>query len=293
MSTSVSFNASFAAKVLIVLSCIVNSYGNDLSDNANAVNAPTQLKAGVISYWGTTASTYDKLPVGALALINPDNGIFVSADQGTKLPVLTEFKSIVKKAAKRGVHMLGYVPTGYFDHSCNTNGVCQTWKRIEAQVKAYFANFPALEGIFFDEVSPRNWNCAAFPAEYQLLRDIVAKYKSSATIAFNAGAPDNCVVSGVNSGEIVVLFENSFAEYKAQSENIKVSTQTALAKKAIPWHLVHTVKTTEDMRTAASQAKTSGATYFYCTDIGGNWQAGENTWGSLPPYWNDELLLFK
>jgi hypothetical protein len=251
------------------------------------------LKAGVISYWGTNASDYDQLPAGALALINPDNGIFVSATQGTQLPVLSGFQSIVNKAAGRGVDMLGYVPTGYFNHGCNQNGVCQSWTRIDAQVQAYFANFPALSGIFFDEVSPSVWSCAAFPAEYQQLRAIVAKYKPGATIAFNAGIPDNCAVAAVNAGEVVVLFENDLASYTAQAQNVTVSTQAALAKGAIPWHLIHTVKTAADMRLAAAQAKASGVTYFYSTDIGGNWQAGDNTWGSLPAYWSDEMSLFK
>jgi hypothetical protein len=254
--------------------------------------AATTLKAGIISYWGETASIYDKLPKGALALINPDNGIFVSAGQTTTLPNLTGFQSIVTKASNRGVNMLGYVPTGYFNHGCNQIGVCQTTARIDAQVKAYFTKFPTLKGIFFDEAAPAVWNCAAFPAEYQRLRSIVAKYKPSATIAFNAGVPDNCAVSGVKAGEIVVLFESDFTSYKAQAQNISVSTKTALAKGAIPWHLVHTVKTTSDMLSAATQAKAAGTTYFYTTNIGGNWQAGENTWGSLPVYWADELKIF-
>jgi dihydrofolate reductase len=262
------------------------------SSKLQAFAAESTLKAGIISYWGETASYYEQLPAGALALVNPDNGIFISAGQTTRLPNLSGFQSIVSNASDRGVDMLGYVPTGYFKHNCNKIGVCQTWSRIDAQVKAYFLKFPTLKGIFFDEASPAVWNCAAFPAEYKRLRSIVAKYKAGAKIVFNAGVPDNCAVAGVNAGEIIVLFEDDLTNYQAQTENITVSTQTALAKGAIPWHLVHTVKSVDDMQKAAAQARAAGTTYFYSTDIGGNWQAGENTWGSLPKYWTEELKLF-
>lgn len=274
------------ALIPLLISC-----GGSATNPSPKPLTPT-LKAGVISYWGETSADYDKLPTSAVAVINPDNGVFVSAGQTTTLAGnLPGFKAIVTKTSARGVTLLGYVPTGYFDHACNTLGVCQTTVRIDAQVKAYFEQFPEIKGIFFDETTPAVWDCAAFPAEYQMLRDIVAKYKPSAKIAFNAGVPDNCAVDGTKSGEILVLFENDFTSYTSQATNVSVSTQAALIKGIVPWHLVHTVKTSADMKAALAQAETFGASYFYSTDIGGNWQAGENTWGSLPSYWAEEISL--
>lgn len=254
--------------------------------------ASANTDIGVISYWGTNATLYDRLPEGSVALVNPDNGIFLSAGQTrTLVPNLSQYQTIVKNAADRDIVMLGYVPTGYFNHTCDVIGQCQTWDRIEAQVKAYFENIPHLEGIFFDEAAPAAWDCNAFPAEYQRLRDIVYKYNDVATIAYNAGVPDNCAVAGAEAGDILVLFENDQNAYAAQAQNVYVSTMTALNKGVTTWHLIHSVKTLEGLNAVFAQAKSTNVDLFYATDIGGNWQAGENTWGSLPSYWDQEVAM--
>lgn len=259
---------------------------------AQAVQPATQI--GIISYWGSDPGVYKQIPQGSLALVNPDNGIFVSAGQTeTLVPDLHQYQTIVKQQAARGVSMLGYVPTGYFNHGCNAIGQCQTIARIDAQVAAYFAAMPKLAGIFFDEAAPSVWNCAAFPAEYATLRNIVHKYAPGARIAFNAGVPDNCAVAGAKAGEILVLFENDAAAYAAQSENVSVSTLTALEKGVIPWHLIDTATNVTDLDTVFAQAQATDAAYVYVTNIGGDWQHGDNTWGSPPVYWSQEVALIQ
>ncbi|GGJ28974.1 spherulation-specific family 4 protein [Deinococcus roseus] len=249
-----------------------------------------ESRIGVISYWGTDTSLYNQLPTNSIALINPDSGIF-QGQTTTLVGNVSTFKSIVDTQNARGVKMLAYVPTGYFNHTCNQAGVCQTWARIEAQVQAYFQQMPNLKGIFFDEAAPSNWNCSAFVNEYQQLRTIVNRYKSGAIIAYNAGVPDNCVVGGVNAGEIAVLFESDMAAYAAQAQSITDSTSAAHAKGALAWHLVYSVPTQTDMERIAEDAKNRNADYAYMTSIGGDWQNGDNTWGSLPPYWTRETQV--
>jgi len=245
---------------------------------------------GVISYWGTDTALYDQLPASSLAVINPDSGIFVAAGQTTTLvPDLLTWRTLVDRTASRGVRLLGYVPTGAFGHSCNIPGQCQTWSRIEAQITAYFTQLPSISGIFFDEAAPANWNCSAFVTEYQQLRALVAKYRPGAQIVFNAGVPDTCVVSGALAGETVVLFESSTTDYTAQAAQIRAATAAATTKGVKSWHLVHTVPTQSAMTTIVSTARQMQASYAYATNIGGNWQAGDNTWGSPPIYWASEV----
>lgn len=245
---------------------------------------------GVISYWGTDASLYNQLPSGSIAVINPDSGIFVADGQTTNLvPDLATWQTLVSNTAARGVNLLGYVPTGYFNHGCNTPGACQTWGRIEAQVAAYFAQMPALNGIFFDEASPSNWSCTAFVSEYQSLRALVNKYRPGAKIAFNAAVPDNCVVDGTLAGEIAVLFESSTTDYTTYAAQVSAATATATAKGVQSWHLVYSVPSQAAMTTVVNTARQMQANLVYVTNIGGNWQAGENTWGSLPIYWASEV----
>jgi len=262
-----------------------------LGGKSASTTSPTTASPsiGVISYWGTAAALYDQLPSGSLAVINPQSGIFTGQTEQL-VPDVTTYAAIVATASARNVTMLGYVPTGYFAHGCNVAGQCQTWTRIEAQIKAYFENMPGLSGIFFDEASPASWSCTAFTAEYKKLRDLVHLYNSQAKIAFNAAVPDTCVVSGTETGEIAVLFESDQTAYLSQVQAIQTATTSALAKGVIPWHLVHSVKTTGDLSTIIAQARASNVVLFYATDIGGNWQAGENTWGSLPVYWQQEVM---
>lgn len=254
----------------------------------------TATKLGVISYWWPTQSYYDTLPHGSMAVINPSNGIFDWTKQDTETlgPNICLYKQVSATAAARGSRMLGYVPTGYFDHSCNINGKCQTLDRIEAQVKRYFEEFPDLSGIFFDEVAPTHWNCSAFPGEYETLRKFVRSANAEAKIAFNTGIPDNCVVNGVEPGEILVLYEKDAAAYGEpcdtnswEKDAIWWSTQHAKAKGIETWHLVHTASKEQALK-ALKKARHYKVDWFYATQIGGDWQRGDNTWGSPAEYWN-------
>ncbi len=254
-----------------------------------AGNSATMPRIGVISYWGVS-NLYDQIPAGSVAVVNPNSGIF--DEQTTDVVAdVSSYATIVSTASARNVSMLGYVPTGYFNHTCNVEGQCQTWARIDAQVRAYFQNMPGLAGIFFDEASPAVWSCDAFVAEYQQLRDIVHAYNLSARIAFNAAVPSTCVVDGAVAGEIVVLFESDQTAYSSQAADLAASTRAAVAKGETPWHLVYSVGNTADLSAALAIARTTGAALFYATDIGGDWQHEDNTWGSLPVYWLQELLM--
>jgi hypothetical protein len=235
---------------------------------------------GMITYWGPDPASYDIIPDGAMATINPDNGILKS--RGQKLaPVgnLANWRQIVAQSNARGISMLGYVPTGYFNHDCNAIGKCQTWERIEKQVEVYFKEIEGLGGIFFDEAAPANWSCDAFVNEYAKLRAIVRNHSATATIAFNAGVPDNCVVGGGEAGEILVLFEGNPQNYSEQAERLSVSARTAREKGARVWHLVHSVSSNEEIAQLYGRSQSYGADYFYVTMNSGDWEAGVNTWG--------------
>lgn len=245
-------------------------------------------KIGVISYWHPSLNLYNRLPSNSLAVINPDNGIFAGLTRNLA-DNINDYQSIVTKAKKRNIDLLGYVPTGYLNHTCSINGKCQTLDRIDAQVKEYFRNFPELSGIFFDEVAQTPFNCSALPAEYQKLRNMVRKYKSSAKIAFNTAVSDPCVVAGLKSGEIIAVFENSLEKYSKRAGMIKATTQAAHEAGAIAWCLIYSVPNTRSLKSVIKSASNMNIDLFYATDIGGNWQAGENTWGSLPKYWDDQV----
>lgn len=245
-----------------------------------SASAQVGRSIGMITYWGPDPAAYEIIPDGATATINPDNGILKSRGQ-RMAPVadLESWRRIVAQSRVRGIKMLGYVPTGYFNHGCNAIGKCQTWERIERQVEVYFKEIDGLGGIFFDEAAPASWSCEAFVAEYAKLRAIVRRHAPKATIAFNAGVPDNCVVGGSEAGEILVLFEGNPENYDGQAERLSVSARAAHEKGASVWHLIHSVQSNEEIARLYERSQSYGADYFYLTMNSGDWEAGINTWG--------------
>lgn len=240
---------------------------------------------GAISYWALS-NQYDQLPSGALTVVNPSNGI-MSGQTLNLSPDVPLYATIVTKAAARNVSMLGYVPTGYFKHACDIDTRCQTWTRIEAQVQAYFRNLPGVTGIFFDETSMSPWNCSAFVAEFQQLRNIVHKYKAQARIAFNVADPTPCVVDAVAAGEILVQFEDTAAVYLNQAAALDAGTAAARAKGVVSWHLIFAATTVADLNSVYTQAVSSRADLFYATDVA----TSTGLWNTLPAYWTQQLAL--
>lgn len=252
-----------------------------------AVAAP---KLAVVSYWGTNTKNFWKIPDHSVALINPDSGIFDADGQGQELADdLDVFNDVLRRAKSHDIALYGYVPTGYFNHSCNVFGKCQTWDRIEGQVKAYFDRMPSLAGIFFDETAPADWSCDAYVAEYEHLRQIVARYRPDARIIYNLGMPDACAVTAAQAGETLVLYETDGKGYLAQKDRIEAATAAAHAKAVKVWHIVNDVPSKAGMQAVVQAAKTYDPDYLYVVDVSGDWQAGYNTYGDLPAYWADEI----
>ncbi len=252
--------------------------------------AAANPKLAVVSYWGQNADNFSRLPDHSLALINPDSGIFKAAGQ-TQTPVdgLDIYKDVVRRASKHDISLYGYVPTGYFNHTCNQPGKCQTWDRIEAQVKAYFETLPGLQGIFFDETAPADYDCEKFGPEYEDLRVLVARYKPDARIIFNVGMPDTCAVAATSVGEMIVLFENDGQHYVNDYTKIKAATDLAASKGVKVWHIVNNIPTTKELDAVVQASAVYRPDYLYVVDVSGDWQAGYNTYGDLPAYWKAEV----
>ncbi|WP_169405668.1 spherulation-specific family 4 protein [Deinococcus apachensis] len=265
-----------------------------------------KTKMGVISYWGVNEQWYNEIPRYSLAIINPNNGIFVTNNfpfwPNRLVENLEEYKRIVRNQYNRDVEMLGYVPTGYFKHNCGffAKTSCQRWSTIEAQVRSYFKHMPRLKGIFFDETAQESWDCSQVKKEYTRLREIVQKYEKElkskkALIVFNPGVAHECVVQGVVEGEIAMV-EDDMEDYKLKGQEIKSHTDNLHKKGALAWHVVHTAPNQGDMQSVILEARERGADYAYVVPKGsGKDRNGKfiNTWGEFPPYWAEMVKLFK
>jgi hypothetical protein len=268
----------------------------DTTGTASTAQA-TSLRPGlgVISYWGSGADAYARLPAASLAVLNPEGGILTA---GTAQPTTTLPAWQLRSAElhRRGVFHLGYVPTGYFRHDCDLVGQCQTWARIEAQVATYLTQMPHLDGLFFDETAPTAWNCGAFATEYGRLRALVERHRRPGSpaplLAFNPGVADACVLDGLQAGEAVVVFEGTATSHAEREAVLGEVTRQARQRGLKPWHLVHTTTPT-DLQSVVARARRAEAAWLGVTDAGGQWQTSDNTWGAPPPYWDDLVRLLE
>ena len=245
-------------------------------------------KLAVVSYWGQRVENFERIPDHTVALINPASGILARSSTDTPVDNLGVYKGVLRRAKSHDLRLYGYVPTGYFRHDCNTDGKCQTWERIEAQVKNYFERMPDLQGIFFDETAPADYDCALFAAEYEKLRALVARYRPGGKVIFNVGMPDACAVAATASGEMIVLFENDGAHYVNDYKQIDAATDQAKARGTEVWHIVNNIPANQ-FDAVVSAASLYTPDYLYVIDVSGDWQAGFDTYGDLPAYWKAEV----
>lgn len=286
--------------LLVILSCAVAPISpqahapGPFSQPADkdAVKAP-DIRIGIISYWELSSPAWDRIPANSLVLINPHDGILNSNDD-KPVPDAAEWVQLFDRLKKKNVMVLGYVPTGYFDHvSCKKTPKqdCQTEPRIRRQVETYYKLIPSLAGIFYDETSPQPEAeaTADYGKEYEMLRSINMPGRIT---VFNVGWSSDKAVDATKLGEHLVLYESSPYGYHEDEKQITATTLKARNRGITVWHLMHSVCSKEDMCSYVAKMAERGANYGYVTNIGGDWQAGENTWGSLPPYWEEELAAF-
>lgn len=244
-------------------------------------------RIGIISYWEPSSPAWDRVPAQSVVLINPQNGIL---EPGTNQPVsdLAEWVKLVGRLKKNKIVVIGYVPTGYFDHeTCKKTPApkCQTKDRIRLQVKTYYKRIPSLDGIFYDETSPKGGVSADYNKEYKFLR---ALNPTGRVTVFNVGTTSVKAVEATNAREHLVLFENSGDEYDKSKDEVTDLTRVARKKGIVVWHLLHTVTSEEKMCSYVAAIAQREADYGYITDI----ENGDKTWDSLPSYWDAELEAF-
>ncbi len=243
----------------------------------------------VVSYWGQKTDNFFRIPDHSIALINPASGVLVDGKMDVAPGAADAYKDVFRRAARHDISLYGYVPTGYFNHTCDEDGKCQTWARIEAQVKTYFQLMPGLKGIFFDETAPADYDCDAFADEYQKLRTLVAKYRPDAKLIFNVGMPDTCAVAAMQAGEMIVLFEDDGGHYIDDYARIKAATDQARARGVRTWHIVNNIPTEQQFSAVVSASDIYAPDDLYVIDVSGDWKAGYNTYGDLPSYWKAEV----
>ncbi|KAJ3028886.1 UNVERIFIED_CONTAM: hypothetical protein HDU68_000688 [Siphonaria sp. JEL0065] len=253
---------------------------------------------GVLSYFAADSLDFDQIPPNAIAVINPNNGVFSDQSQTTLSRSIPQFQEAARRAAARGVILIGHVPTGNANHSvgCNIPGICQSWTNINNQLANYALLFPQLSGIWFDEAglhSPADALFSNVQFEYAALRQSFYTYfapkanVANPLLVFNPGSPNSHYASATKKDEIVVIFQNTYSAFTQQEASIFTSQEAADINGAKTWLIVNDVSG-NSLASIINSTAAVEADFLYFTHYAAS-QRGVSTYAQLPSYWSDEL----
>lgn len=234
---------------------------------------PAYFYPSTVSAWNTLATSAAAHPsVTITAIMNPNNGIFSSADANF-IRASTQFVTA-------GGKILGYVFTGY---GKGGRSIADIKTNINRYLKLYGRE--RISGIFLDEMASDTKNLDFYKEIYQYIKAL----DPSLHVMGNPGMiPAADYASVVDT---LVSFEGTAAEYQQYDPRPQ---NTWLYTYANPTQamLAHNTASCTAMQTAIQAAATArnNAGLVYATDLEFNFSTGVgNPWSALPVYW--EALL--
>ncbi|MEN9341988.1 MAG: hypothetical protein RIQ54_244 [Candidatus Parcubacteria bacterium] len=192
-----------------------------------------------------------------IMIMNPASGPGASKD--------LNYEREIANTQAAGISVIGYVHTSY--------GTRIT--AAKADIDKYKSFYPAIKGIFIDEVP----TAADKVAVYQDLYNYIQTKFPNAIVVMNPGTiPDERYMSIGNS--ILMIFEGTFSTYNSWSSPAWAKNYPASRIS----HLVYGTATEADMKTASQLAFRRNAGYLYVTS-----DVLPNPWDSLPSYFAAEV----
>lgn len=242
--------------------------------------------------------------------VNGGSGPFSAAEWGT---AAARFNPIRANGGK----IFGYVHTHQNAYSPNPALAAQfrPLSAVQADIAAWVAGYPSLDGIWIDEYYPRHElatdgvrfadfpnGLAAAPPAYRtpgldlystgqltpgdgwydtLFQWIRATYPNRRIIANAGGALySNQLLYGPQA-DVLVSFEQTLAEAQANNWSRLITSRNPYAAKQLA--LIH--GNTTDLAGALNQAFNNGYTHVYTTSQ----VFGQNLWTGVPPYFYTEV----
>ena len=196
--------------------------------------------------------------VSIVAVANPATG------PGESMNV--DYGSIVRRATRRGVVVLGYV---------NTNYAQRPLPEVQADVARWLAFYPEIRGIFLD-AQPSD---AKYVDYFAQARDFVRKKISGALVVTNPGTLCDEAFAVRPASDALCVFETN-----SGFENFRLPRWADRHPSSLFAALPHQVATQDRMRDYIQVASTRGIGLIYVTD-------GKipNPWERLPSYWDAEV----
>ena len=137
-------------------------------------------------------------------IVNPSNGDFNTSD--------SNYIQAITDAKAKGIHLIGYVYTGYGDRNIS---------KVETNIDAWrdlYATY-GISGIFFDEASNKAADLDYYRTISQYARDDGFSF-----IVLNAGITTDVSYMDSNISDVIVDFESDYTDFI--KENLQWNTPT-------------------------------------------------------------------
>lgn len=199
-----------------------------------------------------------------IVIANPDNGPGTHQDQN--------YSSAIGTVRHNGGKVIGYVHTCYGNQTRPnpSHPLCpKTEASVKKDVDTWYALYPMLDGIFYDEVSSQQQQVSY----YQALYSYVQEKQPGAIVINNHGTlppPDYFEIGA----SFLCIFESEFSDFVGwKSASLVVSERTLALIYNMP---------SKELSAALEHLSRENVGWFYFTP-----DKLPNPWDTLPPYFPD------
>lgn len=235
-----------------------------------ALLVPAYFYPSTGSDWnGLSASAAAHPSVVITAIMNPNNGIFSSAD--------ANFTRATTQFVAAGGKVLGYVYTGY---GKGGRSIADIKTNIDRYLQLYGRG--RISGFFLDEMASETLGLDFYREIYRYIKAI----DSSLRVVGNPGMIPAAEYSSV--ADSLVIFESTAADYQKYDPRPQNAWLYSNSNQTLAM-LAHNTTSCADMQTAvqASATARNNTGLVYVTDREFNTATGVgNPWSALPLYWN-------
>ena len=231
---------------------------------------PAYFYPSTVSAWSTLAASAAAYPsVSITAIMNPNNGIFSSAD--------ANFTRATTQFVGAGGKVLGYVYTGY---GKGGRSLADIKMNIDRYIQFYGRE--RISGIFLDEMASETQRLDFYKEIYRYIKAIDANLR----VVGNPGmipAPDYAKVA-----DTLVSFEGTATDYQKYDPRAQNNAWLYTYPNPTQAMLTHNAVSCPVMQTAMQAAATNrnNAGMVYATEREFNFNTGVgNPWSALPTYW--------
>ena len=209
-----------------------------------------------LKQWEGLIEAAARVPI--VAVVNPASGPGETMN--------SDYGSIVRRAARRNVVVLGYVGTNYAQRPL---------VEVQADVDRWIRFYPEIRGIFFDAQA----SDANHVDYYSQLRAYARKKIGGALVVTNPGTLCDEAFAARPASDVLCIFEVS-----SGFENFRLPRWADRHPPGLFAALPHQVATPERMKDYIQVASTRGFGLIYVTDA-----KTPNPWERLPSYWDAEV----